>query len=180
MLNINRRKYVWYVSYGSNMLEERFLCYIRGGLFIVNGRTYEGARDKTLPLAKMPFILPYNMYYANSSGSWGRKGVSFLDVSCSGKAYGVAYLITRDQFSDVCGQENGSRDRDIKKCTGWYDKIVNLGEWDGIEVVTLTNHGRRTSNSPSQEYLNVLKDGLHENYPYLTDCDIEEYLCFTA
>ena len=27
------KEYIWYVSYGSNMLEERFLCYIEGGCF---------------------------------------------------------------------------------------------------------------------------------------------------
>lgn len=28
-----KREYVWYVSYGSNMLRERFMCYLKGGSF---------------------------------------------------------------------------------------------------------------------------------------------------
>ena len=40
---------VWYVAYGSNMLYERFMCYINGGQFRDNGRDHEICLDTTPP-----------------------------------------------------------------------------------------------------------------------------------
>ncbi len=39
--------HVIYAAYGSNLLKERFLAYIKGGTFM--GIHYEGCRDKTEP-----------------------------------------------------------------------------------------------------------------------------------
>jgi len=39
---------VWYISYGSNMLEERLKYYILGGTCHFNNKTYVGCKDKTL------------------------------------------------------------------------------------------------------------------------------------
>ncbi len=43
------KDYVWYACYGSNLLYERFKCYILGGTFNGNGRYHDGCQDKTLP-----------------------------------------------------------------------------------------------------------------------------------
>lgn len=91
--NLNRisawKEYVWYVSYGSNMLYERFLHYIKGGSF--RGSRYRRpCADQSLPLAVKTVEIPYDMYFGNESGSWRGGGVSFLDVTQKGKALGVA------------------------------------------------------------------------------------------
>ena len=41
---------VWYVGYGSNLLRERFICYITGGQFRLGGSHTNGCKDKTLPI----------------------------------------------------------------------------------------------------------------------------------
>ncbi|OPX83659.1 MAG: hypothetical protein A4E53_04494 [Pelotomaculum sp. PtaB.Bin104] len=95
---MNKTELVWYVGYGSNMLNERFMCYINGGQFRHNGRPHNRCADTTPPLAKMIYEIPYNMYYGNRSSGWNGMGVSFLDITRPGKAYGVAYLVTKSQF----------------------------------------------------------------------------------
>ncbi|MBL0236650.1 MAG: hypothetical protein IPQ02_08595 [Saprospiraceae bacterium] len=41
---INKLDYIWYASYGSNLLEERFQCYIKGGMPKGSTKTYLGCR----------------------------------------------------------------------------------------------------------------------------------------
>ena len=72
--------YLWYVSYGSNMLEERFRAYIEGGYCRFNCNSYDGCEDKTFPQKSKSIELPYDMYYGNYSPSWCG-AVSFLDMS---------------------------------------------------------------------------------------------------
>ena len=66
--------YVWYLSYGSNMLYDRFMHYIRGGSFANGGACHEPCRDQSEPIDKSNYEIPYDMYYANESGPWGGMG----------------------------------------------------------------------------------------------------------
>ena len=165
-------RYVWYVSYGSNMLKERFLRYIKGGSFR-GSRCIAPCSDTSDPIAVRPYIIPHNMYFAKSSSSWDWKGVSFLDITTGGQAYGVAYLITKDQFEHVCREENGGAEITPGS---WYNKKFLLGEMDGIEVCTLTNSGRFESNAPSDVYLETLREGLKTNYTNLSHSNLNDYL----
>ena len=168
------KEYIWYVSYGSNMLEERFLCYIEGGCFEDGGSYNEPCQDTTRPLEKRAIDIPYDMYFGNTSGSWNGCGVSFLDTTKEGHALGVAYLITREQFEHVAAEENCGR---FPNGTGyWYENIRNLGEMDGFEMVTITNDELRPYNEPCEEYLNTLKRGIMENWKEMSEEDIENYL----
>jgi hypothetical protein len=159
---------VWYAAYGSNMLQERFLCYIRGGKFRENGKTYDGCADKTPPRDKKKIILPHDMYYANHSSSWGGMGVSFLDVGKPGRAYGVAWLVTEEQFNAIHEQEGN--------ISNWYNCVRELNLPGGMSAKTITNSRVLPPVSPCQDYLNVLREGLQENYPELRDEEIDEYL----
>ena len=114
------------------------------------------------------------MYFANESGSWDWGGVSFLDITKPGHALGVAYLITREQFAHVAREENGGCEPEY--CAGWYNAIVSLGDFDGCKAVTITNDMIRPYNEPAEEYLNTLRYGIAENYPEMTEDDIDEYL----
>ena len=164
------REHVWYVSYGSNMLEERFMRYIKGGSY--EGSAYrEPCKDMSPPAAVKTLEIPFDMYFGNLS-SWGG-GVSFLDTTKKGKSLGVAYLITREQFEHVSCEENGGR------CPGegeWYEDIIDLEPIDGIEVKTITNNDLRPYNEPSQRYLDTLFEGIKENWPEMSDNDIWSYL----
>lgn len=166
------KEYLWYVAYGSNMLEERFSCYIEGGSFEAS-RYRAPCRDPTPPVAVKAIDIPFDMYFGNYSGSWQGRGVSFLDTSRKGHALGVAYLITKEQFEHVSCEENGGR------CPGggeWYEDIIDLGQIDGFRAVTITNNNLRDYNRPSQAYLDTLKRGIRKNWPEMSDAEIEDYL----
>ena len=167
------REYVWYVSYGSNMLKERFMCHIKGGSF-EGSRYRQACSDATPPLAVKTFEIQYDMYFGNTSGSWQNCGVSFLDVSKKGHALGVAYLITKDQFRHVCAEENGGRAPE--EGYSWYEDIIDLGVMDGFEVKTITNRNLRPYNEPCLEYKKILIRGIEENWPNMFIRDIEDYL----
>ncbi|WP_458403772.1 gamma-glutamylcyclotransferase family protein [Methanobrevibacter sp.] len=166
-------KYVWYVSYGSNMLEERFLRYIKGGSYGAS-RKHPPCEDTSSPIDVRAFEIPYDMYFGNISGSWSGSGVSFLDVTKDGSALGVAYLITRKQFEHIAARENGGREPSPDGA--WYEDIIDLGEMDGIEVKTITNRNLRPYNEPVLEYLGVLFKGIRQNWPEMSDAEIEDYL----
>lgn len=165
-------EYVWYVSYGSNMLKERFMHYIEGG-------SYEGSRsrqpcsDTSHPLAVKTFDIPYDMYFGNTSRSWGNGGVSFLDASKKGHALGVAYLITKEQFEHVAAQENGGR---YPGGGEWYEDFIDLGKMDGFEVKTITNNNLRRYNNPCRAYLDTLHMGIRQNWSDMSDEEIENYI----
>ncbi|EEG79114.1 gamma-glutamylcyclotransferase family protein [Dethiobacter alkaliphilus] len=162
------KEYVWYAGFGSNLLYERFMTYIEGGTSRFNNRSYPGCTDKTPPKASLPITIPYKMYFGNNSGSWNNGGVSFLDLNTKAETLGRMYLITKEQLREVGIQESNR--------PNWYNQAVELGEHKGIKIVTLTNSGKRPQNAPADNYLNVLKMGLKETYPTMTDFEIMKYL----
>ena len=167
------KEHLWYVSYGSNMLKERFNCYIEGGSY--EGSTpREPCRDTTPPAAVKTVEIPYDMYFGNHSRSWEYGGVSFLDTSKKGNALGVAYLITKEQFDHVAAQENGGRYPE--EGYNWYENIIALETMDGFEVKTITNNVLREYNEPCQAYLDTLHQGIKKNWPEMSDEDIDDYL----
>ena len=172
--NAPREDLVWYLSYGSNMLFERFMHYIRGGSFRKGGACHEPCADRSEPRRKACYRIPYDMYYAKSSSNWGGKAVSFLDTSREGEALGVAYLVTRQQFDHVVIQENNGLPPELNP--GWYDKTLSLGLLDGYEVLTFTNAEKLPHNDPSEDYLETLAAGLRENYTEMSEEEIWEYL----
>lgn len=162
-----RQTHVWYVGYGSNLLRARFMLYVRGGFCEANGQTYAGCDDPTPPVCDVPFDVPYDMYFGNLSEGWGG-GVSFLDASAPGFAYGRAYLVTREQFEQVWDQEG----RDAS----WYPEGLRLGELLGVPALSFTSASRRPFHEPGQRYLDVLRAGMAEAYPALPADEVERYL----
>lgn len=168
------RDYIWYVSYGSNMLYERFLTYIEGGAFEDGGSYNFPCNNTSEPVERRTIEIPHDMYFGNHSGSWNGCGVSFLDISRKGHALGVAYLITREQFEHVAAEENGGRFPD--GYGNWYEDINTLGEMDGFEMVTITNNELRPYEKPCEEYLNTLKRGIRQNWSEMSEEEIDSYL----
>jgi len=123
--------FVYYASFGSNILAERFNCYLKGGRVEGMIRDMPGSRNKTTPKEwHVWHNLPHRLFFAHSSPTWEGGGVGFVDfyenndeegdevdhLSASrtntkqqttlGTSYRL-YRITLEQFNDVLAQENG-------------------------------------------------------------------------
>lgn len=160
-------RYLIYAAYGSNLLKERFMCYIKGGVFI--GKEYTGCSDKSEPVDLGWMYIPHRLYFAKESRSWDKKGVAFLSIERepNHEYYTVVRLwrISEGQFKEVQRQEGPD----------WYRDVITLGEKDGIEIKTITGPWENKKQRPSSEYIEVLKRGLKETTNW-DDRKIEEYI----
>lgn len=153
--------YVWYASYGSNMWNPRFLCYIEGGQVEGMAKRCCGSEDKTPPQRIQWKVVPHRMFFGRSyTNTWGSGGVSFLDPNCSdtSEAHVCLYKITLAQFNDLllqennlnCGTEhplvdlssidairNGNSILELIK-DSWYGTLIYLGMEGGLPIVTFT------------------------------------------
>eukprot|EP00850_Spirogloea_muscicola_P003047 SM000012S25309 [mRNA] locus=s12:246651:250905:- [translate_table: standard] len=158
---------VWYASYGSNMWEERFLCYIRGGQVVGMAQPCVGCKDKRPPAASGWIQVPHRMFFGHrKTATWGLGGVAFLDPrpSATTMSWVRIYNIAWDQFNDIILQENirsvapGSNAHifapsnlpllqgpdvapsynTLQLLSGWYGTLKYLGERDGAPILTFT------------------------------------------
>jgi hypothetical protein len=161
------KKYVWYACYGSNLLKERFMSYIKGGVSKLNGKSYQGCTDKSEPIDDKPINIPYELYFGNTSSAWENGGVAFLKPEENEEAntLGRMYLITDEQFLEVQKQEGS-----------WYQKSINLGSYNGAEIKTFTHSAEYPRNAPGKKYLTVIENGLNETYTELKKEEIDNYL----
>ena len=70
---------VWYVCYGSNLLEERFLCYIKGGMIPGNTRSERGAKDTTLPVRSEKCTIDHELFFSTPVKKWFDSGVAYIN-----------------------------------------------------------------------------------------------------
>jgi HKD family nuclease len=160
---------VWYAAYGSNICEERFLCYIRGGTPPGAHKDYVGCHDPSLPRDARPIMIPHGLFFAGSASGWNGKGMAFIRSERDRRSFGRMYLITFTQFDQLIQQEQGRKNplgtpicpplsyitshefcftnpanptapADPKKRLS-YGRILNLGSEDGHPVVTFTAVG---------------------------------------
>ena len=151
---------IWYAAYGSNLSENRFACYIRGGICGQNNRSYRGCSDKTMWTESRVQTMKGRMYFANHSGSWGGKGVAFYSPEGQGTTLMRLYKITYGQLKDVQQQEGCSMN--------WYGRLVCLGFEDGLPVMTFTSGKQLEQNMPDDIYLNLIHDAM------VSECDISK------
>lgn len=151
--NYDNKSYVWYACYGSNINFERFKLYIEGDK---KGKlsTYNGCKDKTLPIGYRKYIIKHPIYFASHSIKWNG-GVAFLDYENKGKCYGRMYKITLDQFIDVFNQEH------IMK---FYNAILLLGIIDDTPILTFTAKHKLEETKPSVKYIHTIRNGIMETY----------------
>ncbi|TFJ91344.1 hypothetical protein [Lentibacillus salicampi] len=169
---------VWYVSYGSNICEDRFLCYIYGGAPKGSNKAESGCSDKTPPKITCKKELPYTQYFAKEESKWGKGGVAFIDHEKNPESKTIArqYLITTEQFIEVVEQENntGNLNIDVDKIidngylditAGWYGRLIYLGNEAGCPMFTFTdtyNMKNQKITPPSNSYLKIITRGLKE------------------
>lgn len=187
-----KKEYIWYASYGSNLLEDRFNCYIQGGKPKGSTKNYEGCRDKNLPIEKEETYISSDLYFAKKSKLWNDGGVCFIsNIFGSGKeTLARMYLITKEQFIDVVKQEtNNISELKIKfdkaiidgdlifKQNSWYGKIIYLGNKNNYPIFTFTNEiDIEEENKPNENYLKTIIEGIKETFINLNEFDILEYL----
>ncbi|XP_015943378.1 histone deacetylase 5 [Arachis duranensis] len=153
--------YIWYASYGSNMWNSRFLCYIAGGQVEGMKKTCSGSLDKALPKAIVWKTFPCHTFFGReASHTWGPGGVAFLNPveTSQYKTHMCLYKISMEQFNDILFQENGLsidtgsplldiatlnaisekefNSQEVKD--GWYGNVVYLGKEQDIPIVTMT------------------------------------------
>lgn len=185
------KSHIWYASYGSNLLKDRFLCYIKGGKPEGASRDYPGCSDKTDPVEDEEIILCSELYFAKQSRNWEDAGVAFIKTKfeASQWTFGRMYLITEEQFTEVVKQEinfQGDLGIDFAKAVSegnyifregsWYGCICYLGEVDGFPIFTFTNQNILTTTKPGVNYLKTLIRGIQERYDYLSEREIVDYL----
>jgi hypothetical protein len=103
-LLISDSRLVWYARYGSNLLRERFYCYVKGGKTNSSKNDYTGCRDKSDPRGDQPIKLQNALDFADHSNSW-KGAVAFVRPKSSATTYARRYLITYGQFNDVVGRK---------------------------------------------------------------------------
>lgn len=166
--------HVWYASYGSNVLQERFLTYLRGGPVPITGKIQHGARNAADPLDDRPFHIDRLLMFGGQSKSWNGGGVAFVDphTVVEGGTMGRAWLVTVDQLADVWAQENGETvgppidlgalvgtgSADLGR--GWYRRLEFLGHIDGAPVITITCETPPPANAGGSAYLEVVGRGV--------------------
>lgn len=187
---------VWYVSYGSNILQSRFLHYIEGGY--LHGKVYhKGCEDRSLPLESLPYkIKGFELVFSYQSQRWNG-GIGFIQYKEDSHVLGRKYLISKEQFIQVMLQENGYHDyKEQEEFTKLLENIVNkkpkygqafpflkslygeliyLGECEnGFPKVTFSDTKRTEYLKPSVAYLGTISKGLLEigHFKSLEECSI--------
>lgn len=109
--------YVWYAAYGSNLLKERFVCYLEGTDFRTEDGTILRAPPKCdagtriqgdHPFNDQRFRLPFKLYFACEKTKWGPGGVAFVEIEpiTPPPTLGRAYLLTLPQLRCIARGEN--------------------------------------------------------------------------
>ncbi len=145
---------VWYACYGSNMDDERFDCYIKGGCYC--GRVYDGCSDKSAWLDSYTTVVDGNLYFAFASRRWEDCGVAFYDKRGAGRTFMRMYMVKASQLDGIHEQEGKSV----------YGSLEYLGRaHDGRRVYTITSsYVRDDKNAPSEAYRQLLESALVKNF----------------
>lgn len=186
--------YVWYASYGSNLLRERFMKYILGGT--MDGATFNqiGCTDNSLPIRDEQIIIHHQLYFALEFAGWEGKGVCFIKQNNDPgtETLGRMYLVTEQQFKEIVMQENGFNSFedpftiDLAKTVQeghsllpakYYGRLIYLGDHNSNPVFTFTadwDEKEVQYNRPGQNYLSVITRGIKETYD-LSNEEIVKY-----
>ena len=160
--------HVYYVSYGSNMCEERFMCYINGGTAPGGSTLHPGCRNKAPPReSALHVIKDYQLCFGGISRTWNGGGVGFIvpaegsnsESNDDDRPFVLArrWLIELEQFFDVLMQEQHHGRDELSVLDAMHDEFATvlhkgqhvigdgdyslcllIGELDGIPLVTFT------------------------------------------
>ena len=148
--------YVWYAVYGTNLLLEKFMHYIQGGICRFNHTEYEGCKSLLPPLTSRPITIPYKCYIGGNSPLWQYKGTMFIDLNQKGKTKGRMYLIEEEQYEDIRDQIGRGREK--------YNKEIILGKYLGVSIKAVTNKDNKIPSEANIKYIELIREGLVEVY----------------
>ncbi|GGG05723.1 hypothetical protein GCM10007304_19830 [Rhodococcoides trifolii] len=174
--------HLWYVSYGSNLLAERFHTYLTGSDAASRFGVHPPAPDPTLPVDDRWLWIDHALYFAGVSKRWGGSS-AFISWENGAEAPSLAhaYLITRDQFAHVAATENGVNHidlpdgigrgdwaplplpRTVEPHRGKYDALLRLPDIDGAPAWTVTSSVVRERGVPSDAYRATIARGLEDS-----------------
>lgn len=169
---------VWYVAYGSNLLEARFLAYLAGCGDGPAWGAHRGARDPSPPSGDRRVVVPHPVFFGGHSRKWqGGCCLCRAEPPEPGRlpVVGRAWRITWDQMADVVAQEN-NRPTDqasmpeappppgtaVRVLDGVIDLVVGMPEVDGEPACTLASSDPPGIGPPSLTYRDVLAAGMAE------------------
>ncbi|MBC8195619.1 MAG: hypothetical protein ISR43_06085 [Acidimicrobiia bacterium] len=181
---------IWYVAYGSNLLEARFLAYLTGCGDGEPWGPHRGAADPSPPKADRRVEVPHPVRFGGNSQRWGG-GCCFCPVEPLPTdrltPVGRAWLVTRSQLADIVTQENrlpadsvqipdrlpkpGDSTRVID---GLIDRLLAMPPIDGISAVTLASTDPPPIAPPAPRYRTVLAGGMAEMG--MTPSDVDSHL----
>lgn len=184
---------IWYVSYGSNLLAERFHTYLTGSDATSPFGAHPAAPSAELPLDERWLWLDHALYFAGVSKRWTGSAAFVSHHAGSGESIAHAYLIEDCQFAHLVAIENAVEkvvplapssletgaytvldiDRRGDTFRGKYDALLRLPDIDGTPAVTVTSSAMRERGAPADRYLDTIRRGL-ETSPF--DIDADAYL----
>lgn len=180
---------VWYAGYGSNLSYERFICYLKGGVYSPTQRMHSGCSNKNEPIKTESSELPYPLFFARYSASW-KGGVAFIDSYAKNELNVPSrlYLITTHQLLEIWMQENEWTELpeidwnklyesgSIDQPTGWYNRLLLIGDKTDYPIITFTGSEQKAAiQPPSETYLRVIIDGLKETVGPNWKLHLEKY-----
>ncbi|CCQ15548.1 putative uncharacterized protein [Rhodococcus sp. AW25M09] len=187
-------EHIWYLSYGSNLLRERFLTYLTGSDENSEFGAHPPAPSTALPAEERWMWIDHPLYFAGVSRRWtGSPAFVSLTSNPANRSVAHGYLIGRDQFSHLVAVENvvesidvGAAetlaigewaqlavDRQGESFRGKYDALLRLPDIDGRPAFTLTSSIVREPGGPSSRYLSTVRRGL---LSAAVDLDVDAYL----
>ncbi|WP_089247224.1 hypothetical protein [Rhodococcoides kyotonense] len=184
---------VWYVSYGSNLLAERFATYLTGSPATGEFGFHPPAPSPTPPAQDRWMWIDHALYFAGVSQRWTGSGAFVSTQSGSDPSVAHGYLIEHGQLAhllavenvvddivapdptsiDVGGYAHLDIDRRGEAFRGKYDAVLRLPDIDGIPAVTVTSSIVREHGTPSARYVATIRRGL-ESSPL--ELDVDAYL----
>ena len=179
-------KHVWYATYGSNLNEDRLMCYIKGGSPTPRHEPHSGCRVQKNPSANGWSHISYELYFSGMSESWGG-APAYLNPSPEEDSHTEVrlYRLEQSQFEDIFAQENGLQPGDIwlkddlSEVIGMhpaakYSKLIRLNDFNGEPAMTFTSPERLENGVPSALYLSMFVAGFRQGGWY--ERDIKEHL----
>lgn len=173
-------EHVWYVSYGSNLLRERFEAYLLGGRVPGLDREYPPAPGAGPASDERAVVLPGRLRFALDAPAWGGGGVAFWDPDAAGPGVlARAWRVRLRQFLEVVHLENGGPDRRAAPWPrpvlrqgravvggGWYGLLLHPGDLAGEPLLTFTHPepGSLVTAAPSPAYRDVVRRGLVQTF----------------
>lgn len=180
---------IWYVSYGSNLLAERFHTYLTGSDAASEFGAHRPSPNPSLPQRETWLWIDYPLYFAGISQRWtGSAAFVSLDPDIANPSLAHGYLIDTEQFAHLMAIENVVDRVDVElprtpgswskmridqrgeTFRGKYDALLRLPDIDGTPAMTFTSSIVREKGVPAERYLATIRRGL-ESSPLPVDTD---------